>query len=453
MPHYLMNDREYLKRLWFLAIPLVLQYLISASVNLVDNVMVGSLGDVAMASVSIGNQFFLRLFHILIFGLVSGGSILNAQYWGIRDADRIHKVIGVQILVGSLIGLIFSIATAFFSENIVALYSNDPAVIHSGGIYMRSFSAVYLFYPLMMIFTGGQRSTGNTRLPMITSSFSLIIKLVLNYALIFGNFGFPKLGVLGCAYATLSARIIECALLVFLSYRRKDPVSALPIAYFRFDPALTRKILRQTLPVIINEGIWGLGTNVYSAIYAKISTASIAAVSAVNPIDNLMFTLFLGFGDATGVMIGNALGRDDKKQAYDYGKKTIILSGLFGGVIGLAVLVFRAPILSLYQISAQAQAYASVLLTILCLSLWMRTIAYSLIIGVIRSGGDVHFSLVIDCTALWAVGIPLSLLLAFYFHLPVTIVYFGFILDELLKVIVFSQRFISKKWMNTLTAG
>jgi putative MATE family efflux protein len=304
-----------------------------------------------------------------------------------------------------------------------------------------------------MIYANAHRASGNTRLPMVAIASSLVIKLGLNYLFIYGNLGFPALGIRGAALATLLAKLIELFLLLFFTYRHETPVSAPLHELFDFDRTLTLKAARSILPVIVNEGLWGLGTNVYSAIYATISTTSIAAVSAVSPIDTLMFTLFFSLGDSCGILIGNHLGRGERQIPYNYARRTVMLSGSLGALTGLIVFLFRDPILGLYTLSPEAHEYARGLLTILCASLPIRTIAYAMMIGTLRSGGDIRYCMVVDLTTIWLVGIPVSLILARVFHFPITIVYFGYVLDELVKVIVVSRRIRSKKWMHTLTTS
>ena len=445
------NNRDYLKTITALAIPLVLQNLLTASMSLIDNIMVGALGDVALAAINISTQFYMRFFHVIIFGLVSGASILIAQFWGVHDVKNIRRVMGLQLIAGSSLGIIFTLLTSLIPGKILNLYSNDPAVIQAGSLYLSTFSLIFLFHPVSMIYANAHRATGNTRLPMLAISLSLVVKLLLNYLLIYGNFGFPELGIAGASLSTLIAKAIELSLLLFFTYRKESPVSARIKEMLDFNSALTKKTIRNVFPVVLNEGLWGIGTNIYSAIYANISTTAIAAVSAVSPVDTMMFAFFYSIGDACAILIGNLLGRGDNAKAYEYAKKTIILSGITAALTGLLVFLFTDQIIGLYSLSSEAYGYARILLVILCASLWIRAIVYATIIGIMRPGGDVKFCLVIDLSAIWLVGIPISLILAHVFHFPITIVYLGFIFDEIYKLIVITQRFRSKKWMNTLT--
>lgn len=450
MLQFLFSDKEYYRKIWFVAVPLILQNAISASVNLIDSLMIGSLGDVALGSVNIGNQFYFYFFNMLIFGFVSGGAILNAQYWGTRDIKNFHRVMGIQFIGCAIVGITFASVTALIPDRILALYTKDPEVIRTGATYLSTLSFSYLLLPITTLFSSAHRCTGNTRIPMMISGFSLLSKVILSWFLIFGNFGFPEMGVKGAAIGTLIARSAECLLLISITYIKRYPVAASPKNMFDFRKKITVSALKNMIPVTINEGIWGLGTNVYSSIYANISTASIAAVGAVNPIDNFMFMIFLGVGDACGILIGNLLGRSEKEKAYEYGKRSVTLSFLLAVTIGLIVFLTRKSILSIYTLSPEASDFAVHILGIMAACLWARTTSYTLIIGILRAGGDVRFCLVVDSGSSWLIGIPIAYSLAFIFHQPISIVYFGVMMEELFKCGILLSRFTSKKWLNNL---
>lgn len=450
MFHFLFSDKEYYRKIWNLAIPLILQNAINASINLIDSLMIGSLGDVALGSVNICNQFYFYLFNTIIFGLVGGGAILNAQYWGARDTQNIHRIMGIQLIGCASVGITFFTLTAILPNQILSLYSDDPEVIRTGAMYLSTLSISYLLFPITNMFASAHRCTGNTRVPMFTTGISLILKVILSWIFIFGHFGFPAMGVKGAAIGTLIARSGEFVLLISLTYLKKYPVAATFRNMFDFQKRVTRAAIKNILPVMINEGIWGLGTNVYSSIYANISTASIAAVGAVSPIDSLMFTIFLGVGDACGIMTGNLLGSNEKEKAYTYSKRSVTLSILLSLTIGSAVFLARKKILGIYSLSPEATDYAAHILAIMAACLWARTTSYTLIIGVLRAGGDVRFCLIVDSGCSWFIGIPIAFILANVFHQPISIVYFGVMMEEIFKSVIVFSRFISRKWMNNL---
>lgn len=445
------RDKEYLGRLTALAVPLIIQQVITYSVNLLDTLMIGSFGDIPLAAVNLVNQFYL-IFSIMIFGMISGGSVLSAQFWGKRDAESIRKVMGIQFVFGFGTGLFFLAVTQAFPDRILRFYSKDEEVIRAGVTYLRIISAAFLLFPAGQVFSGALRCTGNTGVPMVISGITLSANALLNYLLIFGKLGFPALGLKGAAAATVIARAAETFLYIFVTYRRRYPIAATARQLFSFDRQLIGLLLQKGLPVIANELSWGLGVNMYTAIYSSISTASIAAYSAVSPIDNIAQSLFFGIGDASSVMTGNLLGADDFKKAKRWSKFTLTLSLCLSLLIGMLLFCLRIPIIGLYNLSPEASALAIGQMAAAALSLWLRTSNYTLIIGILRPGGQALYCLLIEGLLMWLGGIPLAWLLANRFRLPVYIVYFGNVFEEIAKLLILFRFYRGGKWLVNLVS-
>jgi putative MATE family efflux protein len=280
---------------------------------------------------------------------------------------------------------------------------------------------------------------------------ALSINTVLNYLLIFGNFGFPKMGVEGAAIATLIARSLECVTLLTLTYRLRTPVAARLNELLGFNRDFILRYLKIALPVMFNEMMWSLGITVYNIVYARIGTESIAAVNISATIENMAFVLFIGISNAAAIMIGKRIGANEEDKAFIYGRRTLIL-GMAGAVlVGLIILVGKDAILSLYQISETARLYASLILTITSFVLWIRVSNMIMIVGIFRSGGDTRFSFVLDVGSVWLVGVPFALIGAFVFHLPVYGVVLMIMAEEVVKMLIGFWRFSSRKWINNLT--
>lgn len=445
----ILQDRKYLRSLMVIALPLIIQQVITYSVNLLDTMMIGSFGDVTLSAVNLVNQFYL-IFSMVIFGTISGGNVLNAQFWGRKDVKNIHRVMGIQFMFTFAVGVCFLAASQMFPREILRIYSKDEAVIESGIIYLRIISAVYLLFPTGQIYSGALRCTGNTRTPMLISGLTLCVNALLNYLLIFGKLGFPALGLVGAAIATVIARALEAFLYILITYIHKLPTAAVPKEMFRFNGPLVLMVLKNGAPVIINETIWGLGTNAYARAYAGISTASIAAYSAVNPVDNIAQALFIGVGDACAVLVGNLLGADELEAAKRYARNTLFLSWCTAILTGFALFLLREPIIGLYNLSDAARDYAMKLLAIVAAILWMRTSNYTVIIGVLRPGGEAMFCLITEALVMWLIGVPLTRLLAFHFGMPVYWAYFGIVSEELIKLVIFFFRYKRGKWVVNL---
>ncbi|MBR6090042.1 MAG: MATE family efflux transporter [Anaerolineaceae bacterium] len=446
------RDKEYLRKLTVVAFPLILQQVITYSVNLLDTMMIGSFGDIPLAAVNLVNQFYL-IYSVSIFGSVTGGSILNAQYWGKRDKKSIHHVMGIQFLFAMLIGSCFLVVSILFPHKILGFYSDDEAVADAGKLYLQIILPVFLLFPVGQIFSGALRCTENTGIPMLVSGGTLLLNAILNYLLIFGKFGLPALGLAGAAAATVIARAVETTVFILITYCKKLPPAAPLSEMFHFNRPLVLMVIRKGIPVIVNEMIWGLGVNAYTAVYAGISTASIAAFSAVSPVDNIAQSLFMGIGDGCAVMVGNLLGAGKIETAKNYAKKTIRLSLCAALLVGSLLVVLHQPIISLYALSDTAAQLAGTLLVVVGFTLWLRTSNYTIIIGTLRPGGQSLYCLLIETIVMWLLGIPLAGFMAERLHLPVYLVYLGTVTEEASKLVVFFKRYKSGIWAVNLIEG
>jgi putative MATE family efflux protein len=448
----LFSNRKFLSQLLRLASPIMLQQFIFSSLGMVDTMMIGQLGDVSVASVGIANQVFF-LVNLLLFGITSGSAIFTAQYWGKKDIPRIQQILGLSLVLSLAGGAIIALIAILYPGTIIQLYSADPEVIKLGGKFLRIVAVSYLFSAITYCFFVILRSIENVRLPMITSIIALSLNTLLNYCLIFGNFGFPELGVEGAAIATVSARLFEVSLILILVYRNKLPLAARPKDLLRWDLIKLRKFFRTTLPVIITEIIWSLGTTTYTAIYAHISTQAIAAYNIAVSVDRLIFVIFIGLGSACAIMIGNKIGEEDLDTASLYGKKVLLLGVVSAAVLGALMLLVKNPLISLYGVTPETTKLAEYVMLMMIFSLPIRTMNLVLLIGILRSGGDTIYAFFIDAGVIWAIGVPLAYFGAFVLRLPIHWVYLMVVTEEIVKMSLGLVRFLKGRWIHSLTAA
>lgn len=446
---FILGDREYFRRLFNIGIPIVLQQLVTSSLNLVGQVMIGQLGEVAVASVGLANQIFFLL-SLLLFGITSGLAIFTAQFWGASDVKNIHRVQGLAILSGLVASTIFFLAAQFFPENLIRIYSEDPAVISMGGQYLRVFSWSFLFFSVQFSYALILRTVGQARLPMVVSIFALSLNVLLSYGLIFGVGPVPAMGVMGAAAGILISRIVECVVLLALAYRLKTPVAASIPQLLDIDLSLIRRVLPSAWPVALNELLWSWGITTYNIIYARISTESIAAVNIAAAIDQMAFVLFSGIAHGTSVMVGNWIGAGDRDRAFQYAGRSMIIGFLIAIAMGGLVLLLSPIILSWYKVSPEVLNYAQKILVVVASFMWLRAMNIVLILGVFRSGGDTRFGLFLDGIIIWILGVPLAYLAAFVFHLPVYWVYLSVMSEEITKFILGIRRYLTRRWIHNL---
>ncbi len=447
------KDSEYYRLLFHLAIPIALQSLITSSLTLISVLFIGQLGEVAVASVSLGNQIFFLL-NLMVFGITSGCGIFVAQLWGKRDVHNIRRVMGVTIKLALAAAIFFTVVGFLFSEAVLHLYSNDPEVIRRGGDFLRIICWTYGFFTLSIVFSMANRSTGNVRLPLYVSTTALAVEVALAIPLIFGVnwLGIPAMGINGFAWAAIVARILECSALLFFTYRDKNsPVRVGLHELLEWDWKYFKTIFKPVLPVIANETLWSLGITTYNAIYGHIGTDSVAAMNMVQTIEQIAFVIFLGIGTATSIMVGHLIGKGDKEQAFIYAGRSLILQASGAMVMGLLVYLFAGNIFQLYKVSPQVIANAKAVLAVLSMGMWVRSSNHVIIIGILRAGGDTRFSLILDGFVIWLIGVPATAIGAFIFHLPIYLVYALTLSEEVTKFSIGLWRYFSKRWINDMT--
>ncbi|CAG0945071.1 partial putative FMN/FAD exporter YeeO, partial [Anaerolineae bacterium] len=443
------GDRYFITTLFKLWFPITLQQLIFSLLNLVSLMMIGQLGETSVAAVGLAGQIGF-LFQLFLFGVGSGSAIFIAQFWGKRDLKNIHRILGISLVLGLIGGAIFSLIALVIPEHALAIYSTDRAVIAVGSEYLRIVGWSYLAIAITTSFAVTLRSTGNVRLPVTISVFSFGLGAVMNYALIFGQFGLPALGVPGSALGTALARGIECALMLVMTYTRQSVAAASLREMSAFDWSFLSTVLKTVIPVTFNEILWSLGISTYNLIFGRIGTEAVAAVSIAGTIENLAFVPFIGMANAAAIMIGHRIGADEENTGFEYAKRFLRITIILGMIVGSVIFLSADLILTVYKIDETTRGFARTVLTIMAFALWIKSSNMMFIVGILRAGGDTRACFLIDVGSIWLVGIPIASTAAFVFGLPVHWVYLLTINDEIAKFIVAVWRVISKKWITNL---
>ncbi len=447
------RDREYYRQLVRLAVPIALQNLITSSLNMVALILIGQLGEESVAAVGLGNQVWFLL-NLVIFGICSGAAMFVAQLWGKRDIPNIRRVLGLTIKLSLIPALFFWVVAVFFPSFALGIYTKDTNVILIGSHYLRIYGWSYLFFAMTAVFSTAARSTGNVRMPLIVSTSALGLNVLLAYPFIFGvkAIGLPAMGVEGAAVAGLIARSLECLAILLSVYKDKlNPIAATVRDIVEINVKFLVTVMKPVLPVILNELLWSLGITTYNIIYGHIGTIAVASVNIMSTIEQLAFVVFLGLGTATSIMVGNQIGQGNRDKAYTYGGRSLLIQGTGALLMGGIVYLVAGNIFQFYKVDPQVIANAKILLTIFSCGLWMKASNHVIIIGILRSGGDTKFSLVLDGLVIWFIGVPVTAAGAFLLGLPVYYVYALTYTEEAVKFFVGVKRYFSKKWINDLT--
>ncbi len=444
-----LRDRSFLRELLVIAIPISFQQLLSASLNMIDVIMVGQLGETSIAALGLSNQVFFVLI-LILFGTTSGMAIFTAQYWGKQELEPIRKVLGMSLIVSVFIASIFTLVALLIPETALGFYTNDAEVIKIGSSYLRIVGFTYIPVAIATAYIAVLRSIQLIRMTVVATVAALVFKTILGYGLIFGIGGLPALGVRGAAIGTAAGWTLELILLLVLIYTQKTPLAANPLSFFSFDRPFFFRVLKTALPAVANELFWSLGITTYNAIYAHIGTDAIAAINVNATIEELGFVVFIGLGNACSVLVGNRIGAGQKEEAHEIVRRVIILGVFFALGVGLLIISLRGAVVGLYELSPSGVNNVRWLLTVMAGTLWIRMFNFSVFIGALRAGGDTRFALLMEICSIWLIGVPAAYIGAFVFHLPVYLVYLMVMLEELAKAFASGWRFRSKKWIHDL---
>ncbi|MGL5576385.1 MAG: MATE family efflux transporter [Sarcina sp.] len=442
------SDEKFFKTLFILALPIIIQNLLMSSLSMADTMMVGALGDVSVAAVGIGNQvnFLVQLF---MFGIVGGSSIFISQFWGKKDKHNIKKAVGLSIVSSAVIGGIGTIIVLFGSSFIAKIFSDDLIVINQVVTYLKVMSFSYIVNAITIGLAFSLRSIEDSKSPMVVSAIAVFINVMLNYCLIFGEFGMPQLGVKGAAIATVIARYLEASLLILIA-SKNEVFKGKFSEFFEFDFEFSKEVYKAIVPVLLNDICWGIGNFLYSVAYGQIGTEAMASVQICTNVQNIFMVLGMSMSSAALVMIGNQIGADEEKVAKDYGTKFVILSCLTGIVVGITLIISSSSIVGLFNVSTDVKMYSVLILNIFSILAPIRMMNLVIIVGVLRGGGDAGYALKAEAIPMWLIGVPLAFTGALVLNLEVHYVVMLVSLEEIVKLILSVRRLKSGKWIRSL---
>jgi len=446
------EKKEIIRGLIVLGAPIALQNLIGSSLNLLDSVMIGSLGTPQIAGVAIANQIFFLL-NLFMFGVGSGTMVFTAQYWGNRDNAGIQRGLGLCLVVTMCGAGIFFSASQAAPGWIISLFSTDPVVIGYGGRFLRIVSFGFLFQAVSAAFSYVLRSIERTRMPLVAGSISLLLNTFLNWGLIFGNLGMPKLGVEGSGFATATARLVEMLIILGAVYgaRNRSPLAAGFRQLFAFNRAYLKKYFTVILPVVGNEFGWALGVALEAVVFGHMGTESIAAYNIADTAIKLVIVAFMGTTSANAIIVGKRIGEGDIPGAMRTADYCTRIAPLMGAAMGLALVGLSFVVPLLFNVTPAVRSLARIGMIIFGCAMPVRITNWHLIVGVLRAGGDTRFSMLLDVVGTWLVSLPLVILAGLVFHAPFWVVYACTLTEDLPKLFVGIPRLRSRKWLNDLT--
>ena len=433
-----------------LAVPIVLQNLLSAAVNSADVVMLNFVGPAHISAVSLAAQYANVLFSIL-YGLGTGVTMLCAQYYGRREMRAIEVVEGIALRFSMTASALFAAAALLAPQLMMRAFTPDQELIEIGAKYLRCISVAYLCWGAVEVYLSTLRSIGRVAVSTALSTVAFTLNILLNAVFIFGLFGAPKLGAMGVALATSISRVVELMLALVVSARSKD-VKLKPSLLFARNKLLFKDFLRMAMPATANDVIWGLAFSMYSAIIGQfLGRDMVAAYSFAGLARNLGTILCFGVASAGGILLGQIIGENRLDDAVDAAKKLMRLTVLSGAIGGGIILAGMPLMLRFANLTDLGRHYLKYMLLINSYYVMGAAVNTTLIAGVFRAGGDSRFGFICDTIDMWGYGVPLGFLAAAVLKLPPLWVYFLLCTDEFVKWPWVIRHYKSKKWLKNIT--
>ena len=450
---FFVRDKGFYRNVLRLAIPLTLQSAMGLLLNMMDTVMLGRLGEnseAVISAASLANQPF-TIYSILIFGIASGASVLISQYWGKQDTDSINSITGIITIISLVAGGLVTVLCYFFAPEVMSLYTSSPLVIELGVSYLYIVLASYPITSMTSLLCSVMRSTEQVKVALVSNSAAILTNILLNYILIFGKLGFPALGIVGAAIATLIARIAELLMVLFYVIFMEKQVRLSLRKMLRIRGVLVRDLCRYSLPTITSETFWGLGITCHAAIIGNMGEIPYAAYSVANIIESIGLLATMGFATAALVIIGKEIGAGREHNAYPYAKTLLTLATILGALMSGVVVLLARPAVNLFNIVDATKDTAVNIILVIAVLVFIKSFNATAIVGVFRGGGDTVTAMLMDSVCMWTISVPMGLLAAYVLELPVWWVYAFLMTDEVVKIFIGFKRVTSRKWIRNVT--
>ena len=446
---FFVRERAFYRTFFSLTAMIAVQNIITFSVNLADNLMLGAYQENALAGVALVNQI-QYLLQMLVMGVGEGMIVLASQYWGKGEVEPIRRITGLGMRIGFLTAVAMWGVTFFFPEACLGLFTNEKAVIAEGARYLRIVCFSYPLFAVTNVLLSSLRSVETVGIGFAVSGSTLCINVCLNTILITGRFGAPELGARGAAVATLTSRAVE-VLIVWLYVRLKDKKLRLRAGdLFRFDRALWRDYRRTGFPVILSNGCWGIAMAVQTAILGRLGKPVISANSIATTLFQVITVIAYGAASASSILVGKTIGEGGTQRVREYAETLQVLYLLIGLGTGLLLFFSKEAVVDLYAVSEETRRLALQFLTVLSVSVCGTSYQVAVLTGIVRGGGDTRFVLFNDMIFMWGLVIPSAALSAFVFHFPPLIVFCCLKADQILKCFVAVVKVNRYTWIREL---
>ena len=444
------KDKSFYKTLFSMLLVVALQNVVTYSVNMIDNIMLGRLSQEALSGAATVNQIF---FMVDQFALSIGNTLvaITSQYWGQKKLQPIRTLTGIALKLGIIVSFAIVAICGFFPEQVLHIFTNSPEIIAEGKAYLLIIMWTFVLFIISNILMAALRAVGTVNIAFYTSIVSLGVNAFGNYVLIYGKLGFPQLGIRGAAISTLIARIVELLIVVIYIAKVDKKLNLFHKDLFRFNRELKRDYTKVYIPIMISQVLWGVSVPMQTAILGHLSADAIAANSVATTFYQYLKVVVLAMSSTSAVLIGNAIGRGNMREIKQEARTISVIDVIIGICLGLALIALRKPLLSLYNLDATATDLALTLIVIM--GFIMMTMSYQMPVsfGLIQGGGDAKFTMKMNMISTWCIVMPLSFMAAFWWKLTVPLVVLVIQSDQIFKCFPTFIHFRKYTWMKKLT--
>jgi len=447
-----LGTRDFYAKVFMIAIPISLQSLITVGVNLMDTIMLSSMGDAQLSASSLAGQF-INLFQIFCMGIGMGASVLTSRYWGMKEIPSLRKAVTIMLKFVAIFASAFTIATIVAPQLIMKIYTADAEIIDYGVLYLRWLIPTYFCMGFSLTCTIVLRTVGQVRIPLYCSICAFFVNVFFNWVFIFGKLGAPRMEIAGAALGTLIARVFEISFICGYFFFKDQRIG------YRFKHLTTKckdllgEYIRVCIPVLISDGLLALGNNAVAMIMGRIGREFVAANSVTMVVQQLSSVLTQGISNASGIITGHTMGEGDTEKAQTQGYTFLGLGFVLGCFAAAVIMLLRGPIINYYQVSEEAKLIAWSLMDAISFIIIFQAMNSILTKGVLRAGGDTKFLMAGDILFLWVASIPLGILAGLVFHWPPFWIYTMLKIDQVIKCVWCYFRLRSRKWMKKIQAA
>lgn len=451
----IVKDRSFYKKVLTLASPIALQSMIAIGVNMLDTIMVGTLGETELSATSLANSF-ISIYHILCMGIGMGASVLISRYWGMKSSEpekadiSLKKTICIMLRIALFLATIFALITLFFPAAIMRTYTPDENIISLGIVYFRFSTITYFFLGLSLVCTLALRSIGQVKLPLYVSIGAFSINLLANYVLIFGKFGFPQMGVAGAALATLISRIFEASIICGYLLVKDEKIGFRFRHLFMKTWDLLGEYIRISIPVLVSDAILAFGNNAVAMVIGRLGQTFVAANAITSVTQQVSSVVIQGVCQSGAIVTGQTLGQGDKEKTMVQGYGFLGLGFILGVLASLCILIISPFVIKSYNVSVETASTAKQLMNAISIIMLFQATNSIMTKGVLRGGGDTKMLMVADNIFLWILSIPLGIIAGFVFHLPAFWIYVCLKFDQISKAVWCVLRLRSGKWIKKI---